>query len=295
MKSNNIILVPVDFSPKSLLAFKQAKYLAKISKSDIMLLNVIQPDNKTFSFVQSIFSDVERATMNQRIESGVRKQLNQIIKENTNAEIDIKAMVVTGKVYEEIIEVSKSLNCNYIVIGVNDADEENDTHVLGSNASRIVRTSEIPVITVNNVIVKDLKTVILPLDLTKETQQKVAKAIQFAKMTNAKIRIVTALLTDDPAVVNTLQHQMGFVEKFIKENYGNVSADFVFGNNEDDTLSGLVLKYSEEKNGDIIVVMTQQETNWMKLFMGTTALDIIYNSPVPVFSVVPKEINHFKY
>lgn len=295
MKSNNIILVPVDFSPKSLLAFKQAKYLAKISKSDIMLLNVIQPDNKTFSFVQSIFSDVERATMNQRIENGIRIQLNQIIKENTTAEIDIKAMVVTGKVYEEIIEVSKSLNCNYIVIGVNDADEENDTHVLGSNASRIVRTSEIPVITVNNIIVKELKTVILPLDLTKETQQKVAKAIQFAKMTNAKIRIVTALLTDDPSVVNTLQHQMDFVEKFIKENYGNVSADFVFSDKEDDTLSGLVLRYSEEKNGDIIVVMTQQETNWMKLFMGTTALDIIYNSPVPVFSVIPKEINHFKY
>jgi len=204
-------------------------------------------------------------------------------------------MVVTGKIYDQIIEVSKSLNCNYIVIGVNDADEENDSHVLGSNASRVVRTSEIPVITVNNTIVKDLKTVILPLDLTKETQQKVAKAIQFAKLTNAKIKIVTALLTDDPSIVSVLQHQMEFVEKFIKDNYGNVSADFVFGNHDDDTLSGLVLKFSEENDGDIIVVMTQQETKLMKLFMGTTALDIIYNSPVPVFSVVPKEINRLKY
>lgn len=295
MKSNLIILVPIDFSQKSLLAFEQAKYLAKISKSDIMLLNVIQPDSKTFSFIQSIFSDVERATHNQRIENGIREQLNQLIKKNSTSDIDIKAMVVTGKVYDQIIEVSKSLNSNYIVIGVNDADKENDSHVLGSNASRVVRTSEIPVITVNNTIVKDLKTVILPLDLTKETQQKVAKAIQFAKLTNAKIKIVTALLTDDPSIVSVLQHQMGFVEKFIKENYGNVSADFVFGNHDDDTLSGLVLKFSEENNGDIIVVMTQQETKLMKLFMGTTALDIIYNSHVPVFSVVPKEINRLKY
>ncbi|MDD4575484.1 MAG: universal stress protein [Bacteroidales bacterium] len=295
MKSNLIILVPIDFSKKSLLAFEQAKHLAKTSKSDIMLLNVIQPDNKTFSFVQNIFSDVERASMNQRIEDGIREQLNQLIKKNSTSDIDIKAMVVTGKVYDQIIEVSKSLNCNYIVIGVNDADKENDSHVLGSNASRVVRTSEIPVITVNNTIVKEIKTVILPLDLTKETQQKVAKAIQFAKLTNAKIKIVTALLTDDPSIVSVLQHQMGFVEKFIKENYGNVSADFVFGNHDDDTLSGLVLKFSEENNGDIIVVMTQQETKLMKLFMGTTALDIIYNSHVPVFSVVPKEINRLKY
>lgn len=295
MKSNLIILVPIDFSKKSLLAFEQAKHLAKTSKSDIMLLNVIQPNNKTFSFVQNIFSDVERASMNQRIEDGIREQLNQLIKKNSTSDIDIKAMVVTGKVYDQIIEVSKSLNCNYIVIGVNDADKENDSHVLGSNASRVVRTSEIPVITVNNTIVKEIKTVILPLDLTKETQQKVAKAIQFAKLTNAKIKIVTALLTDDPSIVSVLQHQIGFVEKFIKENYGNVSADFVFGNHDDDTLSGLVLKFSEENNGDIIVVMTQQETKLMKLFMGTTALDIIYNSHVPVFSVVPKEINRLKY
>lgn len=295
MKSNNIILVPIDFSPKSILALEQAKYLAKISKSDIILLNVIQPDNKTISFVHSIFSDVEREAMNQRIEEGIRKKLNQLIEENITAEIDIKAMVVSGKIYEQIIETSKSLNCNYIVMGVNDTDAENDTHVLGSNASRIVRTSEIPVITVNNVIIKDIKTIILPLDLTKDTQQKVAKAIKFAKMTHAKIKIVTALLTDDPSVVSVLEYQMGFVEKFIKENYGNVSADFVFGDKDKDTLSGLVLKYTEEKKGDLIVVMTQQETNWMKLFMGTTALDIIYNSQVPVLSVIPKEINRFKY
>lgn len=247
MKSNNIILVPIDFSPKSILALEQAKYLAKISKSDIILLNVIQPDNKTISFVHSIFSDVEREAMNQRIEEGIRKKLNQLIEENITAEIDIKAMVVSGKIYEQIIETSKSLNCNYIVMGVNDTDAENDTHVLGSNASRIVWTSEIPVITVNNVIIKDIKTIILPLDLTKDTQQKVAKAIKFAKMTHAKIKIVTALLTDDPSVVSVLEYQMGFVEKFIKENYGNVSADFVFGDKDKDTLSGLVLKYTEEK------------------------------------------------
>ena len=295
MKSNNIILVPIDFSPKSMLAFEQAKYLAKISESDIMLLNILQLDSKSFSFIHTIFSDTEKEVMRQRIEAGIREKLNELIKENTNADLDIKSMVVTGKVYEQIIEVSKSLNCNYIVMGVNDSDMEKENQILGTNASRIVRMSEIPVITVNKTVMKELKTLILPLDLTKETQQKVAKAIKVARMTNAKIRIVTALLTDEPDVVDRLNRQMGFVEKFIYENYGNVSADFVFGDKDKDSLSDLVMKYAQEKNGDLIVVMTQQETNWLKLFVGTTAMNIIYNSPIPVLSVVPKDINTFKF
>ncbi len=293
MKANNQILVPIDFSEKSLLAFEQAKYLAKITSSSIMLLNVVQLDSKSFSFVQAVFSDVEKDLIRQRIEKGVWDKLNELISQNKD--IEILAMVASGKVYEKVIEVSKSLNCNYIVIGANDEDEDKESRVLGTNASRIVRLSEIPVFTVNNKIMKELNTVILPLDLSKETQQKVAKAIKIAKYTNAKIKMVSALLTDDKEIVDRLTVQMSIVEKFIKENYGNVSSDFVFGDKDKDTLAGLIMKYAQDQDGDLIVIMTQQENNWLKLFVGTTAMDIIYNSPILVLSAVPKEINKVSY
>lgn len=293
MKTNNQILVPIDFSEKSLLAFEQAKYIAKITSSSIMLLNVVQLDSKSFSFVQAVFSDVEKDMIHQRIEKGVWEKFDEII--SKNKDVDIQAMVASGKVYEKVLEISKSLNCNYIVIGANDEDEDRENRVLGTNASRIVRLSEIPVFTVNNKIMKELNTVILPLDLSKETQQKVAKAIKIAKYTNAKIKMVSALLTDDKEIVDRLTIQMSIVEKFIKENYGNVSSDFVFGDKDKDTLAGLIMKYSQDQNGDLIVIMTQQENNWLKLFVGTTAMDIIYNSPILVLSAVPKEINKVSY
>ena len=290
MKTNNQILVPIDFSEKSMLALEQAKYLAKITNSDIMLLNVVQLDSKTFSFIHAIFSDLEKDLMRQRIETGVWEKLNALIDFNKGFGINIKAMIANGKPYEKILELSKSLNCNYIIIGANDAETDKEARVLGTNASRIVRLSEIPVLTVNNKILKELNTVILPLDLSKETQQKVAKAIKIAKHTNAKIRMVSALLTDDKEIIERLTIQMEVVQKFILDNYGNVSADFVFGNKETDTLAGLIMKYAQDKNGDLIVIMTQQENNWLKLFVGTTAMDIIYNSPIPVLSAVPKEL-----
>ncbi len=293
MKKNNQILVPIDFSEKSLLAFEQAKILAKITNSSIMLLNVVHLDSKSFSFIQAVFSDVEKDLIRQRIEKGVWGKFNEIIEQNKD--LDIQAMVASGKVYEKIIEISKSLNCNYIVIGANDVEEDKENRVLGTNASRIVRLSEIPVFTVNNKIMEKLNTVILPLDLSKETQQKVAKAIKIAQYTNAKIKMVSAILTEDKDIIERLTLQMSIVEKFVKENYGNVASDFVFGDKDKDTLAGLIMKYAQDQNGDLIVIMTQQENNWLKLFVGTTAMDIIYNSPITVLSAVPKEINSVSY
>lgn len=63
MSANNLILVPIDFTEKSMLALEQAKVLAKITKSDIMMLNVIQLDNRAFSFIQSIFTEAENSEM----------------------------------------------------------------------------------------------------------------------------------------------------------------------------------------------------------------------------------------
>lgn len=295
MSANNLILVPIDFSEKSMLALEQAKVLAKITKSDIMMLNVIQLDNRAFSFIQSIFTEAENSKMVKKIEKGVRDKMNQIIESCEDDNIDIKGMISHGKAYEKIIEVSKSLNCNFIVIGANDAEESREKNILGTNASRIVRMSEIPVLTVNSKLMKEIKKVILPLDLTKETAQKVARAIKFAQFTNAEIKVVSALLSDDQEVKNKLNAQLNVVYRFISENYGNASAEIVYGNNENDTVAGLLMKYAIDNDGDVILIMTQQEKALFQFFLGSTAMDIVYNSSIPVLSSVPKEINKVNY
>lgn len=288
MKANNLILVPLDFSNKSMLAFKQAKYLAKISKSEIMLLNVIPSDNSTFSFIQSLFTDHDKDALFQKLEKEIQAKLDAIISEHSSEELIIKSMIVQGKVYEEVTKASVELSCNYIVLGVNNTNDH-ENQALGTNAYRIVRSSEVPVLTVNNKIFEDLKTVILPLDLTKETRQKVKKAMDIASFTGAKIKLVSVLLTDDKSVYYKLRNQMDKVEKDIFDNYGNVTSDFVIGDEKENTLGGLIMNYAVENDGDLIVIMTQQEQKWLKMFVGTTAMDVIYNSKIPVLSAVPND------
>lgn len=295
MQSKNVILVPIDFSPKSLLALDQAIFLASKSKSEIMLLYVIHSDNKTFGFISGLFTAEENDMIRQRVEKEIWAQLDTLIETKNNSGIQIKAMISKGKAYDKIVEVAESLNAQYIIIGSNSAEMNEKIGFLGSNTSRIIRSTVIPVITVSNRIASEVKTIILPLDLSKQTQQKVAKAIKFARIFNAKIKVVSALLTSDPTLVKQLTIQMNVVHKFISEHYDNCTADFVFGDKDKDTYAGLLMKFAKEKNGDIMIIMTQQETKLMKLFIGTTAMDIVFNSDIPVLSVTPKELNLSSY
>ncbi len=297
MKTNNQILVPIDFTPKSILAFEQAKYLAKMTDSDIMLINVIQLDSKSFSFVFEIFSDLEKDLMSQRIQKGVWDQLNDLIEKNKDCGVKIQAMVSIGKIYEKVMEASKSLNSNFIVIGSN--DDEADESSLGANASRIVRMSDVPVLTINKQIMKEMNNLILPLDLSKDTQQKVAKAIKIARYTNAKISIVSAVFTDEPKVKRAIEVQMNVIGKFVKEHHGNVSTEIIYdireGGSISSNLTEIVLDYAKKNNGDCIMIMTQPEKTWLKFFVSASAMDLIFKSTLPVFSVIPKEVFNTSY
>ncbi len=295
MQPKNLILVPTDFSTRSLLALDQAIAISKQGDSEIMLLYVIHSDNKTFGFITEIFTAEENDLIRDKVEKQIWAKLDQLIEDKKDSGVVVKAMISKGKAYDKIVEVATSLNAQLIVIGSNSSNLEEHVGFLGSNTSRIIRASAVPVLTVSEKISPNIKTIILPLDLSKETQQKVAKAIRFARIHNAKIKIVSALLTNDPEIVKKLTIQMNVVHKFISQNYDNCTADFVFGDEKEDTLGGLIMKFAKEKKGDIIVIMTQQENKLVRFFIGQTAMDIVFNSDIPVLSVTPVELNLSSY
>lgn len=295
MHPKNLILVPTDFSTRSLLALDQAIAISKQGDSEIMLLYVIHSDNKTFGFITEIFTVEENELIRDKVEKQIWAKLDQLIEDKKDSGVVIKAMISKGKAYDKIVEVATSLNAQLIVIGSNSSNLEEHVGFLGSNTSRIIRASSVPVLTVSEKISPSIKTIILPLDLSKETQQKVAKAIRFARIHNAKIKIVSALLTNDPEIVKKLTIQMNVVHKFISQNYDNCTADFVFGEEKVDTLGGLIMKFAKEKNGDLIAIMTQQENKLVRFFIGQTAMDIVFNSDIPVLTITPIELNLSSY
>jgi len=163
------ILVPIGFSKQSMVALQQAERLAALTNGEITLLSVIE----TSGMLSRLFGeDDERYT---DLKSELQGKLDHLAKEvSDRIGLKVNAMATKGKVSQKINEVADLINAKLIMMGTNGAPSEIAKKVIGSNAFRVVTTASCPVITIKGKEhFKGCRNIILPLDLEKETKEKV--------------------------------------------------------------------------------------------------------------------------
>lgn len=280
--TNSHILIPVDFSDQSLLVLKQSFNIARFSKSDITLIHVI--DEATFTSMMSVFS--VKSDYEEKFREEVNQKLKKLAQETEKeAAIQVNTLVVHGKIYEEIAKAALELNASFIVMGTNGAVGLKKKFI-GSNAYRVIQEAPCPVITIKGRDQHEgCRTIVLPLDVSRETKEKVNKAIELAGFFGSSIKIITISDTDDEFIINKLKRQMSQVLGFIQECGIPCTADFKIG----DDIATEVVTFAIANNADLILIMTQQEMIWTDYFLGSAAQEIINNSPIPVLSIRPIE------
>ena len=284
------ILVPVGFAEQSILALEQAVNIAKITDSELFLLTVVEEP----SSMQKLFSNYKESQ--EQLKEQVREKLEDLQEKYcSDLSRNSDCMVSVGAIYEKIVEVADMIGASLIVMGTDGADKETRKKFIGSNAYNVVRSAPCPVITIKGKEHRSgCNTIVLPLDLQKETREKVTNAIQYARFWDAKIRIFSVLLTDDEFIKGKLTRNLEQVEQFIIGKGVSCQAELVYVS--DDSLSKAVLNYSEKVNADLIMIMTQQESDFTLYFLGSTARSIINESDIPVMSVRPvKKIDTTSY
>jgi len=287
----NSILVPTDFSEQSLVALEQTYNLAYLNKINVTLLHVI-PETSGNSFIP-FFSKVQSKLLTKQYSDECLANLNKIIdKASKKTKVIIKPLLETGKVYEKILEVSESIFAKYIVLGVNSQPFDTKKRAyLGSNTLRVLKEAKCPVMTIKGKVFRNgCNIIVLPLDLTKETRKKVEKAIELAKYFDASIKVLSALLTDDAAVVNHLTEQLQQVRNYIFERSIVCTAELRTGIKGKDTRVSIILNYAREVDADLIMIMTQPENDWVAFFVDSASQDIISQSTVPVMSLSPQNM-----
>lgn len=274
------IIVPVDFGDQSLIALSQSYNLARLTKSEITLINVIDEDFlKPFQDSGSSGNHFEG-----NLKDDIKSRMDQLAaKVAAESGVKVNVLLRVGKIYEQITEAAKELNASLIIMGTMGAIGIKK-RILGSNASRVVREAECPVITIKG---KDhrfgCKHILLPLDLTKETKEKVDKAIELAGMFGSVIHVVTIVESDDEFIMNKLTRQMNQVIDFIQTSGIQCTSEFVYGSDVAEEILGIAKKV----NADLIMIMTQQEVGFKDLFISSAAQEIINHSEVPVLSIRP--------
>jgi nucleotide-binding universal stress UspA family protein len=287
MAQKRVILSPVDFSATSDRAIRQAHSLCKALEKDLHLLYVIEDTGGWFSF----FSKEQQ----QVAEEAVQVRLEELrIRAEKHTGRTVTTEIVTGKPYLKILESAESLNAAFIVMGNRgEVTMDAEQHYVGNNASKVARAAPCPVITVNSkVTCHNLRTILLPLDLTRETRQKVTNAIELAKRFNAKIKVMGALWSKhDHVVINQLNVVMDQVVQFIRDGGTECTGEIVKSTSDARSAVPIILKYADEQGDiDMILIMTQPEVGLLDFFISSSAHEMLKKSRYPVMSIRPKDL-----
>ena len=277
----NKILVPVGFSEQSLAALKQACLIAKIKKSEVIILSFIEEQSKISGLlIDNPFEEIRNK---------VKDKLDEISEMHSSKfSVKVDSMVASGKIYEQIVEVSSMINANLIVMGTNGSPKGVIKKFIGSNAERVVRLSNTPVITIKeNTSTENFDNIILPLDLGKETKEKVTFAIEYARYWNSTIRIVSVFLKDNTNEKNILIKNLNQVSNFISNAGVKCTSELIEGEKKQ-SLGDFVINYEKKFDSDLIIIMTKKEELALSNNLSVTARYIIHNSKIPVMSIKPK-------
>jgi len=282
MTSKDIILVPIGFTNQSLVALQQAVIVAKHTNSELFLLSVVEMPTA----LQKIFSDYEEKQ--KQFKDKLRENLVELSNKYCEGLSNVKCLVSSGKIYEEITDVAESVGASLIVMGTEGTPKDIKKKFIGSNANKVVRSAPCPVITIKGKSISDSCDLIaLPLDLNKETREKVTNAIQFARLFNSEIRAFSVSYTnDDDATKNKLNRTLYQVSEFITSKGVKCSTELVEISTSA-SFSGSIVKYTEDIYADLIMIMTKGEENLDLNFLGSNARKLINKSDIPVMSIRP--------
>lgn len=286
-KKTQTILVPIDFNEQSMFALERSYTFAKFLGLEIVLLYVFEDSGFGNSFLSK--EEISKKTQ-EKLDTTAN-----VIRKKTG--LNVITRLSYGKAYSQVLKISEEVNARFILMGTNNASENvrMDRNLIGSNTSKVVRQSKIPVITVNGK--SDFgfcHNILLPLDLTKETRQKVTYAIDLAKSFGSGITVVSVLWSKkDKETRDELLQQLNQVQWFIENENIRCNSELIETTGGERMLVPGILKYVEDKgNIDLIMIMTQQENKLIEYFLGSAAQSLIRMSKTAVMTVTPEDIGN---
>jgi nucleotide-binding universal stress UspA family protein len=137
------ILSPVDFSKTSVRAYEYAQALAERLGAELHVLHVYQLP--TYMLPEGVYE--VPIDLGADVLPRVREQLESFAKRHCTTKVTITTSIAEGIPYMEIVREATERKVDLIAIGTH--GRTGLSHLLmGSVAERVVRTSDIPVLTI---------------------------------------------------------------------------------------------------------------------------------------------------
>jgi nucleotide-binding universal stress UspA family protein len=296
------VLVPIDFSERSLEALATALSLTKQTGADLHLIHVYEPDYPltTMMAMPIVLPPVQVAP-------GVRRHLKDVAKKRGLELRPGNTHAVEGKPFEEICRIAREQKIDLIV-----AATRGNTGVkhllLGSTAERIVRYSPCPVLVVHpkgrtgKPETPDLmfRKILVPIDFSEWSLKGLEYAKALAKQFGSKLVLLNSvglqyyIASDEYARYDLpllMQQEEKVARRKMRELIGKtnwkgieVKASLQIGH------AGLqICARAATHHADLIVTSTHGTTGFKHMLLGSTAEYVVQHATCPVLIVPTHE------
>lgn len=259
------ILVPTDFTKVSETALGHALLMGKTINAEIHVIHII--DNK---------KNINEARM--RLDA-----LKTLIKQENG--VDICTIVRIGSIFEDIDKVATEIDASLIIMGTHGL--RGMQFLTGSRALKIVTESSVPFIVVQERPIRPhgYHKLVVPLDLHKETKQKLSLVADMANYFGSKVFLISPGETDE-FLRNQLNRNMRFAEEYFSSK--NIPFETEITESKSDGFVKSLLKYSAGVEADLICIMNFYDNSIMSIFNQSYEQQVITNeAQIPVLCVNP--------
>lgn len=271
------IIVPIDFSEESLNGLKLA----------ILFSNKIGR-NIEMVYVQKKSLDYKLGSKEEEYRFA-EKEFEEILEKYVpvlSPPSKLSYIIKSGRIYREIVNQANSFKESFIVTSTHGASGF-EKFFIGSNAFKIISATNRPVITIRgNDLPKTISKIVLPIDISTDTRQKLPFTAELAKQFNAEIHVVsiTSLQTND--INKKLSAYSNQVCDYLKSHNIKYETGSLVGSD----FAKLIVDYANMVKSDLISIMTEQVADG-NYILGTAAQEMLNISTIPILSINPKELN----
>ncbi len=272
------ILVPTDFSEFALNAAKLAADIARKFEARIYFIHVVDiPFYETGVIPGQSQQDIAEGLF---ILKKAKKDFKELMNQDFLQDLNVAEGIQFGGVYETTVEQAEKHGIDLIVMGTHGSSGYVNDFFIGSNTDKIVRLSNIPVLTVKDEV-KDasFKNIVFASDFDEGVEQSFRKISEIVNYFDAKVDLVRIITRSDfyysgPIIdiMNNFAKKTG-LKKFDCHVYSAESVQT--GINE----------FAQKTNADIVTTVTQGRRGLARLFNGSTTKVVINSSSLPVLTV----------
>lgn len=271
----NNIIVPIDFSKESYKGIDLALLFAAKQQTSIRLV-----------YVQKKSSDYNSPGHFEEEKQWATNQFKKLIAQyepKLKNDSSIKHIIKSGKIYKEIVGQVESHTQGMVTASTHGASGFEE-FFMGSNAFKIISATDKPVLTTRTGhIPKKISKIVMPLDVTIDTRQKVPVTAQLAHLFNAEVHIITVSTSKGAKIKDRLKAYAKQAGGYLKAQNINYKTKSLVGDNVVD----LITVYSESVEADVITIMKEQSKSLT--FMGNTTHQLLNRASIPVMTISNRE------